>query len=160
MVPSVMKGHVLHLFLLQRKAPGVLGGGLWCVALTSMSRRLLHRRYDMRGGEGNAALHRCEERRMLRLLKMMRRMLGRAGLNETSMKNQSYRIPFVVTFNPALPNIRRIIFNNLNILRSSQRCKAALLGIFGRGVPPGSPNPDPISDQNIPFSTPVFRPGI
>ena len=41
MVPSVMKGHVLHLFLLQRKAPGVLGGGLWCVALTSMSRRLL-----------------------------------------------------------------------------------------------------------------------
>ena len=34
-----------------------------------------------------------------------------------------------------------------------------LLGIFGRGVPSGSPNPDPISDQNIPFSTPVFRPG-
>ena len=25
---------------------------------------------------------------------------------------------------------------------------------------PGSPNPDPISDQNIPFSTPVFRPGL
>ena len=41
------------------------------------------------------------------------------------MKNQSNRIPFVVTFNPALPIIRRIIFNNLNILRSSQRCKAA-----------------------------------
>ena len=33
-------------------------------------------------------------------------------------------------------------------------------GIFGRGVPPGSPNPDPISDQNIPFSTPVYRPGL
>ena len=33
-----------------------------------------------------------------------------------------------------------------------------LLGIVGRGVPPGSPNPDPISDQNMPFSTPVFRP--
>ena len=27
------------------------------------------------------------------------------------------------------------------------------LGILGRGVPPSSPNPDPISDQNIPFST-------
>ena len=30
-----------------------------------------------------------------------------------------------------------------------------LLGIFGRGVPSGSPNPDPVSDQNIfphPFS--------
>ena len=35
-----------------------------------------------------------------------------------------------------------------------------LLGILGRGVPPGSPNPDPISDQNIPLSTPVFRPGL
>ena len=63
-----MKGHILHLLLLQRKAAGVLGGGgLRCLALTSMSRRLLHRRYDMREGEGNAALHRCEERRMLRL---------------------------------------------------------------------------------------------
>ena len=71
MVPSVMKGHVLHLLLLQRKAPGVLGGGLRCVALTRMSCRLLQRWYDMRGGEGNAALHRCEERRMFRLLKMI-----------------------------------------------------------------------------------------
>ena len=34
-----------------------------------------------------------------------------------------------------------------------------LLEIFGRGVPPGSQNPDPISDLNILFSTPVFRPG-
>ena len=35
-----------------------------------------------------------------------------------------------------------------------------LLGILGRGVPPGFPNPDPISDQNMPFSTPVLRPGL
>ena len=34
-----------------------------------------------------------------------------------------------------------------------------LLGNFG-SVPPGSPNPDPNTDQNIPFSTPVFRPGL
>ena len=40
-------------------------------------------------------------------------------------EQENDRIPFVVTFNPALPNIRRIIFNNLNVLRSSQRCKAA-----------------------------------
>ena len=32
-----------------------------------------------------------------------------------------------------------------------------LLGILGRGVPPGSPNPDPISDLKMEFSTPVFR---
>ena len=35
-----------------------------------------------------------------------------------------------------------------------------LLGICGGGVPPSSPNPDPISDQNMPFSIPIFRPDI
>ena len=28
------------------------------------------------------------------------------------------------------------------------------------GVPPGSPNPDPISDQNMLFSIPNFRHGL
>ena len=69
MVPSLIKRHVLHL-LFQRKDPGARGGGLRCLALTSMSSRLLHRRYDMRGGEGNATWQRCEERRILRLLEM------------------------------------------------------------------------------------------
>ena len=32
-----------------------------------------------------------------------------------------------------------------------------LLGIFGGGVPPGSPNPDHISDQKMSFSPSVFR---
>ena len=45
-------------------------GGLRCLALTSMSRRLLHQRYDMRGEKGNAAWQRCEEQRILRLLEM------------------------------------------------------------------------------------------
>ena len=44
---------------------GVGGGGegggegafLWCLALTSMSRRFLQRRYDIRGGEENASRH-------------------------------------------------------------------------------------------------------
>ena len=35
-----------------------------------------------------------------------------------------------------------------------------LLGIPGGGVPPGSPNHDPISDQKLSFSTPVFRPDL
>ena len=30
-----------------------------------------------------------------------------------------------------------------------------LLGIFGGGVPPGSPNPGPISDQRMSFFTPI-----
>ena len=37
------------------------GGGegafLWCLALTSMSRRFLQRWYDIRGGEENASRH-------------------------------------------------------------------------------------------------------
>ena len=36
--------------------------------------------------------------------------------------------------------------------------EGVLLGILGGGVPPGSPNPDTISDQKMSFSTPVFRP--
>ena len=35
-----------------------------------------------------------------------------------------------------------------------------LHGIRGGGVPPSSPNPDPISDQNMPLSIPVFRPDM
>ena len=31
-----------------------------------------------------------------------------------------------------------------------------LLIILERGVPPGLPNPDPVLDPNITFSTPVF----
>ena len=38
--------------------------------------------------------------------------------------------------------------------------EGVLLGILGGGVPPGSLNPDPISDQKMTFSTPVFRPGL
>ena len=35
-----------------------------------------------------------------------------------------------------------------------------LLIIRDGGVPPGSPNPDPISDQEKSFSTLFFRPGL
>ena len=37
---------------------------------------------------------------------------------------------------------------------------AVLPRIIGGGVTPGSPNPDTISDQNMTFSTPVFRPDL
>ena len=37
--------------------------------------------------------------------------------------------------------------------------EGVLLGILGGGMPLGFPNPDPISDQKMSFSTPVFRPG-
>lgn len=43
---------------------------------------------------------------------------------ETSIKQESHRIPFVETLNPALQNIRQVIFNNLSFLRSSKRCLA------------------------------------
>ena len=38
----------------------------------------------------------------------------------------------------------------------STRGGGVLLEILGGGVPPGSPNPDPISDQKISFSTPFL----
>ena len=34
------------------------------------------------------------------------------------------------------------------------------MGILDGGVPPCSPNPDPISDQKMSFSTPVLRPDL
>ena len=37
--------------------------------------------------------------------------------------NQSARTPFVITFNPALPNASATVCKNLNILHSSARCK-------------------------------------
>ena len=38
--------------------------------------------------------------------------------------------------------------------------EGVLLGILGVGVPPGSPNPEPTSDQKMSFFSHVFRPGL
>jgi len=47
------------------------------------------------------------------------------------------------------------IKNGIHVFASSLTASpGVLLGIFGGGVPPASPNPDPISDQKLPFSTP------
>ena len=35
------------------------------------------------------------------------------------------------------------------LCEKEKNARALLLGILGRGVPPGSPNPDPISDQKL-----------
>ena len=53
------------------------------------------------------------------------RQIPRSRALKTSTKKESNRIPFVVTFKPALPNIRQVISSNLDILRASQRCQAA-----------------------------------
>ena len=60
MVPSVKRTR-LPPTSATAKAPGVLGGGLRFLVLTRMSSRLLQRRLGIRGGEGSASLHRCEE---------------------------------------------------------------------------------------------------
>ena len=51
-------------------------------------------------------------------------------------------------------------FFSLALVFFPGRGEGVLLGIRGRGVPLGSPNPDPISDQKMLFSTPVFRPDL
>ena len=60
MVPSVKRTR-LPPTSVTAKAPGVLGGWSAVLPLTRMSSRLLQRRLGIRGGEGSASLHRCEE---------------------------------------------------------------------------------------------------
>ena len=98
------------------------------------------------------------------------RQIPRSRALKTSTKKESNRIPFVVTFNPALPNIRQVISSNLNILRSSQRCQAAfpfpplisyrrcnnLLDILVRAKhrrPPPSTPPPPPWDRDLSIVT-------
>ena len=38
--------------------------------------------------------------------------------------------------------------------------QGGVFGFIGRGVPPSSPNSDPISDQKMSLFTPVFRPDL
>ena len=45
------------------------------------------------------------------------------ALKPRLQNNQSARTPFVITFNPALPNTSTTVWKNLNILQSSARCK-------------------------------------
>ncbi|KAL9986541.1 hypothetical protein ACROYT_G000708, partial [Oculina patagonica] len=52
--------------------------------------------------------------------------IPRSRALETSTKSrEENRIPFVVTFNPILPNISKVIRNNISILHSSQKCREA-----------------------------------
>ena len=50
--------------------------------------------------------------------------------------------------------------SSMMISRAGGGGKWVLLGILGGGVTPGSPNSDPISEQEMSFLTPVFRPGV
>ena len=78
------------------------GACLRCMALTSLSRRFLQRLYDKRGGEENASRHRCEERRMLRLLEMTWGISGKAGLNVITnwILWDSFLMDWAMTLNP------------------------------------------------------------
>ena len=57
-----------------------------------------------------------------------------------------------------LPPIPCITGSPLFFLPSSPG--GVFLGHLGGDVPPGSQNPNPISDQKISLSTPIFRPGL
>ena len=53
----------------------------------------------------------------------------------------------------------KIAFANKKLSAGETPLPPPQLGILSEGVPPGSPNPDPISDQKMSFSTPFLRPG-
>ena len=59
-------------------------------------------------------------------------------------------------------NIQRVYFiNDKSKLSFVPRVGEGVLPrIVGRGMPPNSSNPDPISDQSMLFFTPIFRPGL
>ena len=61
-------------------------------------------------------------------------------------------------FNEILPVVMHDGKTDQNHLGAEGR--AVLLRILQGGVLAGSPNPDPISDQKLAFSTPIFRPDI
>ena len=44
-------------------------------------------------------------------------------------KQQTDTVQFVITYNPALPNISRIIHKHSNVLHSSGRCKNVLTNL-------------------------------
>ena len=62
--------------------------------------------------------------------------------------------------NPISHEITNVLYVSSNYENTAKTPGGVLLGIFGGGVPPASPNPDPISDQKIPFPIPVSRPGF
>ena len=53
-----------------------------------------------------------------------------------------------------------IIVSFIDTVAIVDRGGGLLLGVLGGGVPPRSPNPDPISDLKMSFFTPIFRPGL
>ena len=55
--------------------------------------------------------------------------------------------------------LNKRIAKNKTFCSVSPRGVLLLLILVG-GVPPGSPNPDPISDRKMSFSRPVFRPSL
>ena len=69
------------------------------------------------------ALRGYSRRLLKREVNRVRNILRQEALKPRPQNNQSARTPFVITFNPALPNASATVRKNLNILHSSARCK-------------------------------------
>ena len=76
----------------------------------------------------------------------------------TSYVNEDNLIPKpFLNFPMPLPLLSRLEIEERQSCFASQ---GVLRVILGGGVPPSSPNSDPISDQKVSFSTPFFRPDL
>ena len=80
-------------------------------------------------------------------------------LSLTKVKLFAFKTVWLYDFHSNFSNIRWTKFIDAAIQMLGGGGGGVLLGILGGAVPPSSPNPDPISDQKMPFSTSVFRPG-
>ena len=74
----------------------------------------------------------------------------------TSYVNDDKLIPRALS---KFPDSSPITFT-IRKLEKDRASQGVLRVILGGGVPPSSPNPDPISDQKVSFSTPFFRPDL
>ena len=78
-----------------------------------------------------------------------------ASISSNSLRLSQYKAPAFHSY----PSVFDNCFAD-NLAPAKPSVPREYSGIVCGGVPPGNPNPHPISEQKEPFSTPIFIPGL